>query len=669
MKDLRPQERDMIFALDIGTRSIVGVVGKPSGSRFKAMEIEMAEHGSRAMLDGQIDNIQQVGALARAVTVRLEERLGVHLERVCVAAAGRALRTQSGSFTLDLSAEKTISAEMISRLEAGALSAAEEALQMEDEVRRQFFMVGYTVAQYRLDNYPLASLLDHSGQVAEADVVATFLPGEVVESLYAAMRAAGLQVSSLTLEPIAAMNAAIPAELRLLNLALVDIGAGTTDIAVCRDGSVTGYTMATIAGDEITEAIMRAYLVDFQTAEGIKRDLRPGADAHYTDILGLENSATFEDVHAVIQEPMGRLAEAIAAQVTELNGGAPSALFLAGGGSKLDGLRERVAAGLGMDERRVAIAGSNFAKSAFSDSLDLNNPEYATPLGIAVSAALGLLNDSYVITLNGETAKLFRSGMLTVRDILLMNGYNYSDMLGRSGKNLGITLNGRHMILRGEPAVPAILTVNGEEAAITTVVHAGDDIRFQPARCGKDAAQTLGGLLGEEFSGRVLLNNREGSLKTPLRQGDAVLTLEGPAGVTLPPAEPERPKEPGKAQKLEKAEPLKGPVPKREEFVPRAEEPKAPVPEPPQMERSKAERPSVAPDRAVIRKREVEILLNGKPMVLPPKENGQPYYMMDLLERSGVDFEKLDGPVHLAVNGVECGFSQAVKDRDSITIR
>jgi len=43
--------------------------------------------------------------------------------------------------------------------------------------------------------------------------------------------------------------------------------------------------------------------------------------------------------------------------------------------------------------------------------------------------------------------------------------------------------------------------------------------------------------------------------------------------------------------------------------------------------------------------------------------------MMDLLERSGVDFEKLDGPVHLAVNGVECGFSQAVKDRDSITIR
>ena len=659
MKDLRPQERDLIFALDIGTRSVVGVVGRPAGGRFKALDIEMAEHGSRAMLDGQIDNIHQVGGLARTVTERLEERLGVHLERVCVAAAGRALRTQSGSFAMDLSEEKSISAETISRLEAGALSAAEEALQVEEEVRRQFFMVGYTVAQYRLDNYPLASLLDHTGQKAEADVVATFLPGEVVESLYAAMRAANLQVSSLTLEPIAAMNAAIPAELRLLNLALVDIGAGTTDIAVCRDGSVTGYTMATIAGDEITEAIMRTFLVDFQTAEEMKRNLRPGEDSHYTDILGLENTASFEDVHAAIQEPMNRLAEAIAVQVTELNGGPPSALFLAGGGSKLEGLREKVASSLNMDERRVAIAGNNFAKSAFADELDLNNPEYATPLGIAVSAGLGLLNDSYVITLNGERAKLFRSGVLTIRDILLMNGYTYADMLGRSGKNLGVTLNGRHMVLRGEPAAPAILRVNGEEAAINAVVHAGDNIRFQPARSGKDAAKTLGELLGKGFSGRVLLNNQEGNLKTALSQGDVILTLEGPSGV-VPPALPETPPVSQVPEAPRPAPEEAPPEPVKTEPV-REKEPEASKAEPP-------ETPRVEPVKPLIRKREVEILLNGKPLVLPPKENGQPYYVMDLLERSGVDFEKLEGPVHLAVNGTECGFSQTVRDRDSITI-
>lgn len=648
MTEYRAQDRDTIFALDIGTRSVVGIVGKTSGGRFKALDMEMAEHSSRAMLDGQIDNIQQVGTLARTVTERLEERLGVRLERVCVAAAGRALRTQGGSFSLDLSEEKTIGPELISRLEAGALSAAEESLQMEEEARRQFFMVGYTVAQYRLDNYPLSSLLDHSGKLAEADVVATFLPGEVVESLYAAMRAAGLQVASLTLEPIAAMNAAIPAELRLLNLALVDIGAGTTDIAVCRDGSVTGYTMATIAGDEITEALMRAFLVDFQTAEELKRNLGEKPEAVYTDILGLENTVSQDALRAAIQEPMGRLAEAIAAQVSQLNGGPPSALFLAGGGSKLDGLREKVAASLGIEERRVAVAGSNYNKSAFSDEMDLNNPELATPLGIAVSAALGLLNDSYVITLNGETAKLFRSGVLTLRDILLMNGYTYADMLGRSGRNLSVTLNGRHMVFRGEPAAPAILQVNDEEAAITTVVHAGDSIRFQPARSGADAAKTLREVLGKDFQGRVLVNNQEGRLDAALRTGDVILTLEGPAGkaaAAVPPPAPEM-------QSVPETPPAVSAAP---EAPPEITVPAKPAP--------------VPPPKPLIRKREVEIILNGKPMVLQPKENGQPYFLMDLLERSGVDFEKLEGPVHLTVNGVECGFTEPVRDRDTITIR
>lgn len=645
MAEYKLQDQDLIYALDIGTRSIVGVVGRPSGGRLQVLDIETAEHGSRAMLDGQIDNIQQVGDLARMVTKGLEDRLRVRLQRVCVAAAGRALRTQTGSFAIDLPQKQPITADQVSRLEAGALSKAEESLQMDEEVRRQFFMVGYTVVQYRLDNYPLSTLLDHSGQRAEADVVATFLPGEVVESLYAAMRAADLQVSSLTLEPIAAMNAAIPAELRLLNLALVDIGAGTTDIALCREGSVVGYTMATIAGDEITEALMRAYLVDFQTAESMKRSLSAGEEILYRDILGLENTVSCEEVRSVIQEPMGRLAEAITDQVLEVNGSAPSALFLAGGGSKLDGLLAKVAESLKMDVRRVAVAGSNYAKSAFSEDISLENPEYATPLGIAISAGLGLLNDSYVVTLNGETAKLFRSGVLTLRDILQMNGYTYADMLGRTGKNLTVTLDGRRVVLRGEPAVPAILSVNGQEAAINTVIHAGDRISFTPARSGADASRTLGELLGADFAGRVLLNNREAPLDTPLQQGDTVLVLERTA-----PAKEEIP-----------AESESG-------FVPTAEPVAAPAPENHVLPAAAPASAGEAPEPAPVR-RTVNLTLNGKPLSLPEKENGQPYYLMDLLQYSGLDFEKLEGPVRLEINGLESGFRNSLRGGDAVTIR
>ena len=623
MSEYKAQENDLIYALDIGTRSVIGMVGQTDGDRFKVLDVEVAEHKKRAMIDGQIDNIRQVAGLVRQVTQRLEERLNVSLERVCVAAAGRALQTKAGTFSLSLPENNVITVEQVSQLETGAVSAAEEALQTEGDERRRLFLVGYTVTQYRLDHYPMVTLLDHSGVEVEADVVATFLPGEVVESLYTVMRTAGLQVSSMTLEPIAAMNAAIPAELRLLNLALVDIGAGTTDIAVCRDGSITGYTMATIAGDEITEALMRAFLIDFQTAEEVKRALSEGESVRYTDIMGLENEVSYESVMAAIDDPMDKLATAIAEQVLETNGAAPSALFLAGGGSKLSGLKGKVSEKLNMDEKRVAIAGNNFAKSVYADSIKLDDPEYATPLGIAVSAGLGLLNDSYVVLLNGKPAKLFRSGVLTLRDILLMNGYTYSDILGRNGKSLVVTLNGQRIILRGEPSVPAALTVNEREAALSAVVHAGDSVSFVPARSGADAQRTLGELL-PEFTGRVLVNNQDASPDTVLHSGDVILTLERAA----------------------------------ESF---ADDQDAVGMAPGLTDDQDAER--MMPSSGAI-----EVELNGEALSLPGKGNGLPYYMMDLLQFSGLDLDHLDGPVRLEVNGEECGFRYVIKPRDWVTI-
>ena len=90
------------------------------------------------------------------------------------------------------------------------------------------------------------------------------------------MQKIDLDVASITLEPIAAINAAIPENLRLLNLVMVDIGAGTSDIAVCTGGSVIGYTMATVAGDEITEMLMKDYLVDFHRSFPAPHGLPPG---------------------------------------------------------------------------------------------------------------------------------------------------------------------------------------------------------------------------------------------------------------------------------------------------------------------------------------------------------------------------------------------------------
>ena len=621
-QEWKKQDQSLIYALDIGTRSIIGVAGRVSDERLEVLAIEKEEHGRRAMLDGQIEDIEQVAKVARRVTERMEAKLGCKLTRVCVAAAGRALRTERGRYAMDLPQVQRIGSDIISQLESGAVSDAESRLSEEPDPQRRSYLVGYTVSGYLLDRYPLATLKDHNGQQLEAEVVATFLPSEVVESLYTVMEAAGLEVASLTLEPIAALNAVIPADLRLLNLVLADIGAGTTDIAICRDGAVVGYTMATTAGDEITETLMRRFLIDFATAERMKMQINEPSVA-YRDVLGFEQSVAGTEIQETLQGAAKSLAQEIAQRVTDINGAPPSAMFLAGGGSKLLGLKELVAEALGMDQRRVALAGNNYDISAFSREYEINDPEYATPLGIAVSAGLWLISDSYRIMLNGKPAKLFRSGSLTVLDLLMMNGYTSADLVGRTGRSLSVTVDGQRLTFRGESAAPCVLRRNGEDARPSALVYAGDSIEFTPAVPGASAQRTPGDLLGADYAGGVLINGRPASLDTPLRSGDQVVST-----VSAPPPT---------------------------EAVPEPE-PVAPWQGPEEPSGASARRP-------------LFLYLNGEPLVLPGKADGGPYFLMDLLDRSGIDFETLDVPLVLQVNGADCPFTQVLRNNDQVTIR
>ena len=624
-QEWKKQDHSLIYAMDIGTRSIIGVAGRVADERLEVLAIEKEEHGRRAMLDGQIEDIDQVAKVARRVTERMEAKLGCRLSRVCVAAAGRALRTEKGHYAMALPQVTRITSDIISNLESGAVADAERQIGEEQDSQRRSYLVGYTVSGYLLDRYPLTTLKDHNGQQLEAEVVATFLPSEVVESLYAVMAAAGLEVASLTLEPIAALNAVIPADLRLLNLVLADIGAGTTDIAICRDGAVVGYTMATTAGDEITETLMRRFLIDFATAERMKMLLNE-ATVSYRDILGLEQSVAGSEIQETLKSAAKALAQEIAQRVTGINGAPPSAMFLAGGGSKLLGLREMVAQELGMDERRVALAGNNYDISAFSREYELNDPEFATPLGIAVSAGLGLISDSYRIMLNGKPAKLFRSGSLTVLDLLMMNGYTSADLVGRTGRTLSVTVDGQRLTFRGESAMPCTLRRNGEDTKPSALVYAGDSIEFIPAVPGASAERTPADLLGVDYAGGVLVNGRPAALDTPLRSGDQVISTVA----AVLPEEPEPEPEPAAAPASWQGG-------------------------------GAAETPAV--------RRPLFLYLNGEPLVLPGKQDGGAYFLMDLLDRSGIDFETLDVPLVLQVNGADCPFTQELRHNDQVVIR
>ncbi len=688
-KKTQMQGDDMVFALDIGTRSIIGMVGVVLEDKVKIIAIEKEDHTERAMIDGQIENIEKVSLLAEKVKKRLESKTHTRLKRVCVAAAGRALRTKRADFELTLPGTQLIDDEIISRLEAGAITKAEETFTAEnaagDDTRR-FYLVGYTVCQYYLDQYMISSLKDHRGQHVKVDLIATFLPSEVVESLYTTMNKIGLEVASITLEPIAAINAAIPGNLRLLNLVLVDIGAGTSDIAACTGGSVTGYTMATVAGDEITETIMKEYLVDFKTAEEMKTKIELTKDISFTDILGFDRKVPADDVFRCIQNTTDTLCKEIAEKILEVNGGPPSALFLAGGGSKLAGLKDELTVILQMDANRVAIAGNNFQINAFSEEYDLNNPEYATPLGIAVSSGLNMIHDSFRVILNEKPAKLFRSGSFTVLNLLMMNGYSFQDILGRSGLNLTVAVNGRRKVFYGTAAQPASLYINKKEGKLSEIVHAGDAIDFIPAVPGVSAKACLGDIEGAADCIDITLNGKHMPLETPLRNGD-IIVMEPPlkeephaeteeTALQEPAAKKEEPDESHAAEI-----PVMANVQKESETNILAKTETEETISPVSIEQTTFQAATVVGETSVVEasaptdaptpsvpQTPVTFHLNGSVLQLPPKEDGSPYYLMDLIQYSGIDLRQPKGRVKLTVNGNTGKFQQKLGEGDTVCI-
>lgn len=703
----------MIFALDIGTRSVIGMLGVVEDDKVRVIAIEKEEHNERAMIDGQIENIEKVAVLAGKVKKRLESKVHCKLKRVCVAAAGRALRTKRTEYEIDLPSKQLIDEEVISRLEAGAVGKIEEAFDAEngaeDEARR-FYLVGYTVCQYYLDQYRMSSLKDHRGQKVKVDLIATFLPSEVVESLYTTMNKIGLEVVSVTLEPIAAINAAIPENLRLLNLVLVDIGAGTSDIAACTAGSVTGYTMATMAGDEITETIMKEYLVDFRTAEAMKAQIEQAEEVAFTDILGFERKASRDEVLRCIHGTSELLSKEIAEKVLEVNGGAPSALFLAGGGSKLAGLKEGITAALQMDANRVAIAGNNFRLSAVSDEYDLNNPEYATPLGIVVSSGLNLINDSFRVTLNGRSAKLFRSGSFTALNLLMMNGYNFQDILGRPGTSLAVTVNGKRKVFYGTSAQPASLFINKKEGKLSTVINAGDCIDFVPAVPGVPARACLGDIEGASECLEITLNGVFMPLDTPLKIGDIIrirmpkdeteekedepaqkeddiageevqekeviddgqLKLEFEAGEEREPepvSDARREKEPESVFDARREREPEFEFLTEEELFDDPEDEEGMEDNGPESieEETDGWTADISEDRDPDKPESV-FRLNGEVIRLPRKADGNPYYLMDMIQYSGINTRNPKGKINLMVNGEPGMFQQPLKEGDQIIV-
>ena len=498
----------LVFGLDIGTRSIVGSVGYMEGKKFNVAGHYVKEHETRAMMDGQIHDIAKVGETIDFVKRELENQIGRPLNDVCIAAAGRVLKTVTIHVDMDRADDMAVTDEDIYSLDMLGVEKAYDIMRA-DYPDVEFYCVGYTVVKYYMNGYIIGNLEGHKGKNIGADILATFLPNEVIEDLYSATSIAKLNVANLTLEPIAAINIAIPENFRLLNIALVDVGAGTSDISITKDGSIIAYGMIPHAGDEITEAILNRCLCDFKTAETIKLNSmkKSTKSISYKDVMGLKQKLTPAEVRDMYADTVENMTREIAEKIKELNGGkSVNAVFVVGGGGKAFGFTESLANHLGIPKERVALRGEEVLGDVnFLVEGVKKDPLLVTPIGICMNF-YNQKNHFIYVNINDERIKLYDNDHLTVVDAAMQIGFPNEALFPKRGKSLSFNLNNKLKMIKGDLGEAAYITVNGHEANINSKIAKNDKIYIKESTAGEDAIYTVGQLAEYKESISFMIN-------------------------------------------------------------------------------------------------------------------------------------------------------------------
>ncbi|MDE6905618.1 MAG: rod shape-determining protein [Lachnospiraceae bacterium] len=483
---------ELVFGLDIGTRNVVGTVGFKQDKEFIVLAQYSMEHETRAMLDGQIHDIGRVGNTIRIVKENLEQQIGQELTSVCIAAAGRVLKTVTTHIEYEFETESVVRAEDIHTLDLLGIERAQAELKEKNDTKYKFYCVGYSVVKYFLNDEIFSNLEGHKAEKISEDIIVTFLPEDVVDGLYSAVAIADLSVANMTLEPIAAIDVAIPENFRMLNIALVDVGAGTSDICITRDGSIIAYGMIPLAGDELTELIVQSYLVDFAMAEHIKLASTKEKEIEYTDIMTLKHTLKSEEVWKLTEGLVDRITTDVANKIKELNGDTTvSATFVVGGGGKIHGFTEMLADKLELPNERVALRGEEVLKEITFEQPDIQkDPLLVTPIGICLNY-YEQRNSFIMVHFNGERIKLYDNGRLTIVDAAMQAGFPNEYLFPKRGKEINFTVNGSPRIARGEAGDSAIVKVNDKETNINAPLVANSYITVEPSTAGEAAVITI----------------------------------------------------------------------------------------------------------------------------------------------------------------------------------
>lgn len=371
------QDKKMIVGLDIGTSKVVAIVGE-IGPEGDIEIVGIGSNPSKGMKKGVVVNIEStVQSIQRAVE-EAELMAGCQIHSVFVGIAGSHIRSLNSHGIVAIKDKEVFGLDLervIDAAQAVAIPADQKVLHILPQ-------------EYVIDNQEgIKEPLGMSGVRLEAKVHLVTCAVNASQNIEKCIRRCGLEVEEIILEQLASSYAVLTEDERELGVCLVDIGGGTTDIAIFTEGSIRHTGVIPIAGDQVTNDIAMALRTPTQYAEEIKIKYA----CALTQLAGPDETIKVPSVGDRPPRDLSRqsLAEVVEPRYDELftlvqaelrrsgfEDMVPAGIVLTGGTSKMEGAVELAEEIFHMPVR----VGFPQAVQGLTDIV--RNPIYATSVGL-----------------------------------------------------------------------------------------------------------------------------------------------------------------------------------------------------------------------------------------------------------------------------------------------
>lgn len=382
------ENQEYSVGLDIGTTKIVAIVGRRN-AHGKIEILGVGKAKSLGVHKGIVNNISQTINSIKSAVAEAQSSAGVPIHKVTVGIAGKHIRSLQHS-------------DYIMRDHPDQYITEEDIEKLKDQVKKLVMLPGEEIIHVLPQDYKV----DSEGEIQEPvgmhgkRLEANFhvVVGQMgsIRNIARCVREAGLEMEALTLEPLASSEAVLTKEEKEAGVAIVDIGGGTTDIAIFKDNIIRHTCVIPYGGGIITDDIKEGCSIIEKHAEQLKVKFGSSVpelekDSTYVTIPGLHGRPDKEISLKILAQIINARVEEILEMVnTELKAYGAfeqkkkliAGIVLTGGGSNLRNLRQLANYTTGFDSR-IGFANEYVANDK---NQYLKGPEFATSIGLLMES-------------------------------------------------------------------------------------------------------------------------------------------------------------------------------------------------------------------------------------------------------------------------------------------